>query len=78
MSRYDSASAVSRTVERALPVVSLRVNERRCRALMDTGCTDTLISRSHGWRIVETRGGAFPLAAVQFEPERSTAAVLPR
>ena len=22
---------------------------------------------SHGWRIVETRGGAFPLVAVQFK-----------
>ena len=40
---YASASAVSQAVESALPVVSLRVNERVCRALVDTGCTDTLI-----------------------------------
>ena len=24
----------------------------------------------HGWRIVETRGGAFPLVAIQFKVKR--------
>ena len=28
---------------------------------------DALLMESHGWRIVETRGGAFPLVTVQFK-----------
>ena len=36
------------------------------------------IRPSHGWRIVETRGGAFPLVAVQFKAKWWITAVLHR
>ncbi|KAF0297012.1 hypothetical protein FJT64_005559 [Amphibalanus amphitrite] len=38
-----SASAVSQSVARTLPVVWISVDGRKCRALVDTGCTDTLV-----------------------------------
>ena len=37
-----------------------------------------IFSAVHGWRIVETRGGAFPLVAVQFQAEWYITTVLHR